>query len=97
MVVPKLQTVASSASPLAAAHALWTLVRINSQQSKQAITAGAKHGDWKVRRLTLKLLTRYEVPSASAVARSLTKDSNASVRIATVIFWRWSLLKNGTR
>jgi putative membrane-bound dehydrogenase-like protein len=71
---------ATAKGPLGAAHALWTLLRIGTPGAKDAIASGASHDDWKVRRLAVNLLRRYELPEAGAVARRLVKDRDPAVR-----------------
>jgi putative membrane-bound dehydrogenase-like protein len=76
---------ATSKNALAAANALWVLARIGTPEAKAAFGEGAKNSDWKVRRLALRLLKRYEVPKADAVAKGLLKDPDPAVRLEAVL------------
>jgi putative heme-binding domain-containing protein len=60
-VVGKLGEYARTAEALGTAHALWTLVRINTQEAKDEIYSGIFCPDWKVRRLTAQLRRRYQI------------------------------------
>jgi len=85
-VVPGLSEKAANAlEPLGAANALWTLLRIGTPESQVAIAAGAKHSDWHVRRLTLKLLRRYRLPGAAEVAQQLLDDGSSAVRLEAAL------------
>ncbi|MEK6233624.1 MAG: hypothetical protein N2C14_02845, partial [Planctomycetales bacterium] len=72
---------ASAKHSLGAASALWTLLRINTARSKQAIAKGALHSDWRVRRLAINLLRRHDLPDADKVAAQLAKDPDPAVRV----------------
>jgi putative heme-binding domain-containing protein len=85
-VVAKLAAHASGAKePLGAANALWTLLRIGTPQSQSALAAGAKHPDWKVRRLAVNILRRYQLPGAGDVAKQLGSDSESAVRVEAAL------------
>lgn len=85
-IVPLLSAQAASAKePLGAAHALWALLRLDTAASKAAIGAGARHPDWKVRRLAVNILRRYGVPTAAEVAGQLGKDSDPAVRMEAAL------------
>ena len=85
-IVPRLsEYAATSKSALGAAHALWTLVRIDSPEAKAAIAAGAGHSDWKVRRLAANLHRRYMLPEAERLARRLAKDPDVAVRLEAAL------------
>jgi putative heme-binding domain-containing protein len=60
-VVPKLVDYVKSPDGLAAAHAVWALLRIDTQRAKDAISWGLFCPDWKVRRLTAQLQRRYPI------------------------------------
>ena len=72
---------ASAKQPIGAAYALWTLVRINSAESKAALQSGAKNADPHVRRLALTLLRRYQVEGAAEVAQKSLADTAPMVRV----------------
>jgi quinoprotein glucose dehydrogenase len=85
-VVPQLaEYAAGSKSALGAAQALWTLLRIDTPASKSALAAGAKHADWKVRRLAVNLLRRSRLPGAAQAARHLAKDADPAVRLEAAL------------
>ena len=79
------EVAAKAKEPLAAAEALWTLVRIGSTPAKAALASGTQHTDGQVRRLAMQLLKRYEVPAAKDVAFALAKDSDPQVRVAAAL------------
>jgi putative membrane-bound dehydrogenase-like protein len=90
--------------PLGAANALWVLLRLGTPESKAAIAAGAKHADWRVRRLAINLLRRYQVPAAAEAALLLSKDADPAVRVeaalafsapAVVRAWVFDALRHG--
>jgi putative membrane-bound dehydrogenase-like protein len=81
-VIPALAKQAESAPALAAAHALWSLVRIGSPEAYAKLPSGAKHADWRVRRQTLQLLNRYKSSQLEATAVELAKDKDPAVRVA---------------
>ncbi|MCE9534321.1 MAG: hypothetical protein K8T89_24845 [Planctomycetes bacterium] len=72
---------ATSKNPMGAANALWALARIGSAEAKAAFAEGTKNANWKVRRLSLRLLNRYQVPKADALAAPLLKDPDSAVRL----------------
>jgi quinoprotein glucose dehydrogenase len=76
---------ASAREPLGAAGALWTLLRLGTPEAHAALAAGARHPDWKVRRLTVNLLRRYQLPAAGEVARQLSKDSDPAVLVEAAL------------
>lgn len=78
---PLLSKAATEASPMAAANALWTLVRIGKVESLAAIASGTKNADWRVRRLALRLLRRYDVEGRDAVAQQLAGDNDPAVQL----------------
>ena len=65
--------------------ALWTLLRIDSPSSRAAIASGAKHPDWRVRRLAVNILRRYQPPQAASVATILSTDSSPAVRVEAAL------------
>jgi quinoprotein glucose dehydrogenase len=77
--------VAKTANPLAGANALWILHQIGTAEAKAAIAAASSHPDWKVRRLAMNLLRRYQVPSAAEAAQKLAKDPDPAVRVEAAI------------
>jgi putative membrane-bound dehydrogenase-like protein len=84
--VAKLAEEATKAkNALGAANALWALVRIGTPEARTALSSGAKHGDWKVRRLAIHLLRRYQVPTAADVARQLAGDTDPAVRLEAAL------------
>lgn len=76
---------ATAADPLGASNALWTLIRIATPKSQAAIAHGAKHSDWRVRRLAVNLLRQYELPQAVEVATTLAQDSEPAVRVEAAL------------
>jgi putative membrane-bound dehydrogenase-like protein len=76
---------ATSQNALGAAGALWALTRIGSTEAKALFAAGAKNPEWKVRRLALRLLKRFDVPQSDAVAKSLLQDSDPAVRLEAIL------------
>jgi putative membrane-bound dehydrogenase-like protein len=85
-IIPLLAEYAASArEPLGAAHALWTLLRLNTPEARTALAAGVRHADWKVRRLAVNLLRRYQVPGADTVARRLAGDRDPAVRVEAAL------------
>ncbi|WP_197442454.1 DUF7133 domain-containing protein [Lignipirellula cremea] len=79
---------ATATEPLGAANALWTLVRIGTPASQRAISRGAKHSDWRIRRLTAGLVRRYDLSEADDVALSLAHDADPAVRVAAALAHR---------
>jgi putative membrane-bound dehydrogenase-like protein len=80
-VVAKLGEHAGSAmEPLGAAGALWALARIGSAEAKESLAFGTKHSDWRVRRLSLRLLKRCQAKGADETAEKMSKDEDAAVR-----------------
>jgi putative membrane-bound dehydrogenase-like protein len=85
-VVGKLSAYAAAAEqPLGAASALWTLLQIGTPQSHAAIASGAKHSDWRVRRLAMNFLRRYDVPAATTVATALSADKDPAVQVEAAL------------
>lgn len=76
---------AQSDKPLGAANALWVLARIGTPEAKAAMSEGVKNADWKVRRLTLRLLRRYQVPGIDAVVALAAGDTDPAVRLEAVL------------
>jgi len=91
---------ASEGGALAAAGAHWTLLQIGTPAAKAALASGAKHPDWKVRRLAINLLRRYAPSPLSPlpqgergrgegltadVARQLGADKEVSVRVEAAL------------
>ncbi|QDU92298.1 DUF7133 domain-containing protein [Lignipirellula cremea] len=76
---------AKAEQPLGAAGALWTLLRIDTPNSKAAIASGAQHPEWRVRRLAVNILRRYELPQAATIARSLAQDAELAVRLEAAL------------
>jgi putative heme-binding domain-containing protein len=76
---------ASAREPLGAANALWVLLRIGTPQAQAAIASGARHADWRVRRLAVNILRRYRLDSAAAVARQLGSDDHPAVRLEAAL------------
>ncbi len=83
--VAKLAERAAGAEPLAAANALWALVRVGTPEAQAALAAGSKHADWHVRRLSVNLLRRYRVSAAEQVARHLAADREPAVRVEAAL------------
>ncbi len=71
--------------PMPAANALWVLARIGSPEAHAAIVGGTSHSDWRVRRLAINLLRRYQVPAAAEFAQKLAKDPDPAVRVAAAL------------
>jgi quinoprotein glucose dehydrogenase len=84
-VAAKLAERAAGGEPLGAANALWALVRIGTPESRAMLAAGSKHADWHVRRLSMNLLRRYQVPAAEEVARQLAADKEPAVRVEAAL------------
>jgi putative heme-binding domain-containing protein len=80
-VIAPLSLVTKSGESLAAAHALWTLARIQTPESIAALASGSEHADWRVRRQTLQLLKRYQSSALEAVCRALSQDADPAVRV----------------
>lgn len=72
---------AGSKQALGAAGALWTLVRIGTAKAHAVIASGSKNADWRVRRLALELVRRYEIKGADRLAQELSKDEDPAVRV----------------
>jgi len=86
--ITELSDYASSAEePLGAAHALWTLLRIDTPESKAAIAVGGKNPDWKVRRLALNIMRRYQVQGTEDLAKRMKMkgDSDVAVRLEVAL------------
>jgi len=71
--------------PLGAAYALWTLVRIGTPAALTELAAGTEHSDWRVRRLALRLLRRFEVSNADATAQKLQIDRDPAVQLEAAL------------
>src|SRR5262249_11996684 len=85
-VIPALRQYATNANePLGAANALWTMLRIDTSESKADIALGAKHSDWKVRRLALNIMRRYQVPGTEQLAAKVRKDDDPAVRLEAAL------------
>ena len=81
--VPALKAhAAKAAEPLGAANALWTLLRINSREALDAISAGTDHPDWRVRRLAINLMRRYNIPGTDEIGRTFNGDKDPAVCVA---------------
>jgi putative membrane-bound dehydrogenase-like protein len=76
---------ASAKEPLGAANALWALLRIDTSYSKAAIGCAEKHPDWKVRRLALNILRRYQVRGTDDLAKRMSKDDDPAVRLEAAL------------
>lgn len=76
---------AAAEQALGAANSLWTLLRIGTPEAHSAIASGAKHGDWRVRRLAINLLRRYDIPEAAAVAKALSADADSAVLVEAAL------------
>lgn len=76
---------AKSTNGQGAAYALWALLRIGTPEAKAAITVGADNPDWRVRRLAINLLRRYQVPAGIETAQRLAKDSDPAVRVEAAL------------
>ncbi|MFT5525595.1 MAG: putative membrane-bound dehydrogenase-like protein, partial [Pirellulaceae bacterium] len=85
-VVGKLAAHAATAKQeVGAATALWTLLKIATPEAKTAIASGAKHSDWRVRRLAVNLLRRYDVPAAVEIAKALAADADPAVQLEAAL------------
>src|SRR5262249_53258973 len=51
MVAKLAERAATAKEAIGAANALWVLVRLGTAEAKNALASGAKHSDWRVRRL----------------------------------------------
>ena len=76
---------ATAKEPLGAANALWVLARVGTEKATAALASGAKHPDWRIRRLSVNLLRRYQVPAAADVARQLASDPDPAVRVEAAL------------
>lgn len=76
---------ARTENPMGAANALWVLARIGTPEAKAAMSEGIQNADWKVRRQTLRMLRRYQVPGADAVALAAAKDADPAVRLEAAL------------
>jgi putative heme-binding domain-containing protein len=74
-----------SKDPLTAAAALWALARLGKAEGKTAIAAGTDNADWRVRRLALDLLRRYQAPNAAEIASKLANDPDPAVRVTAAL------------
>ncbi len=75
----------ASKEPLGAAHALWTLLRINTDLSRSALAGGMENPDPRVRRLTANLVRRYRLPNADLVTEQLRNDRDPAVRLEAAL------------
>ncbi|MGE3805847.1 MAG: hypothetical protein AB7K24_14320, partial [Gemmataceae bacterium] len=81
-VVPRLAAhAATSKEPLGAAGALWALLRIGSKEAHAASASGARHSDWRVRRLSILLARRYQMEHGARLAKELSQDKDPAVRV----------------
>jgi len=71
--------------PMGAANALWTLLRIGTPEAKAALAGGAKHADWRVRRLTVNLHRRHGLSDTAEVVKLLAKDEDPAVRVEAAL------------
>ncbi|MBX9679311.1 MAG: HEAT repeat domain-containing protein [Gemmataceae bacterium] len=71
--------------PLGAANALWALLRLGTKESQAAIAQGAKHPDWRIRRLAVNILRKHNLPGAADLAKVLSQDSDPAVRLEAAI------------
>lgn len=76
---------ASSKNALGAASALWSLRRINTAPAHEAVLAGVKNADPRVRRLALELGRQSSADAARTAASALLKDPDAAVRVEAAI------------
>ncbi len=84
--VPALrQHAAGAGEAIGAASALWSLTRIAMPQAVDALAAGVEHADWRVRKLSLRLLRRYASPQRDTVARKLLADADPAVRLEAAL------------
>ncbi|HTN74168.1 MAG TPA: hypothetical protein VL096_02940, partial [Pirellulaceae bacterium] len=83
------QTAAGSKEPLQAAGALWALSRIDAPDKWNAIAAGSKNSDWKVRRLALNILRHHAPTEQQALVQKtaslLAADTDAAVQVEAAI------------
>jgi putative membrane-bound dehydrogenase-like protein len=75
----------SAREPLGAAHALWTLLRIGTAGSQAALAEGGKHSDWKVRRLAVNIMRRFNLAGAAGLAARLARDDDPAVRLEAAL------------
>jgi len=71
-----------SKEPVAAASALWTLIRIGSPHSLSAVSDGRLHPDWRIRRMTIDLMRRFKIEGIEKVALQLSGDTDPAVHVA---------------
>jgi putative membrane-bound dehydrogenase-like protein len=76
---------AKAKEPIGAANAMWALLRLNSKDSPAAIASGAKHPDWRIRRLAVNILRKHNLPGAADLAKVLAQDSDPAVRLEAAI------------
>jgi putative membrane-bound dehydrogenase-like protein len=76
---------ASATEPLGAVGALWALIRIGTPEAREAIVSGTRHPDWRVRRLALRLLRRYQGKGADRLAEKLLQDDDPAVRVEAAL------------
>ncbi|MFM8893095.1 MAG: HEAT repeat domain-containing protein, partial [Planctomycetia bacterium] len=82
--IPGVRAAAERGEPLASAMALWTLARIGTEESRAALSSGAAHSDWKVRRLAVHLMRRFGAKDLPAVAERLSRDADPAVRLEAI-------------
>ncbi len=83
--IAPLAKTATGGSPLGSAEALWTLTRIGTPEALAELAAGTENSDWRVRRLALRLMRRFGVPQADAVAAKLAVDSDPAVKLEAAL------------
>ncbi|MFO0866107.1 MAG: hypothetical protein U0744_15915 [Gemmataceae bacterium] len=76
---------AKAKEPIGAANAMWAALRLGSKDSPAAIASGAKHADWRVRRLAVNILRKHNLPGAADLAKVLAQDSDPAVRLEAAI------------
>lgn len=82
---PLLAKTVSGDDPLGSAHALWALVRIGTPKAMATIYGGTQNPDWRVRRMALRLMRRYEVSDRDKFARQLLEDKDPAVRLEAAL------------
>jgi putative membrane-bound dehydrogenase-like protein len=68
---------------LFAARELWTLAQDERKRPQIANSAG--HGDWRVRRLAMNLMRRYQASGTTELAQKLVNDPDPAVRVEAAI------------
>lgn len=90
-VEPLSQAAAGSKDPLQAAGALWSLSRLEVPEKWNAIAAGGKNPDWKVRRLAMSILRHHAPADQQALVQKtaalLVADADPAVRVEAAIYW----------